>query len=88
MSADNGIVSVRKLRLITARQAVPRRPSWTPVALFHRLYQVIARDSGPEDRSERDDNRHASKSAGPETAPRGLALVTGQIRAVNGGLDM
>jgi hypothetical protein len=88
MSADNGIVSVRKLRLITARQAVPRRLPWTPVALFHRLLQVIARDSGPEDRSERDDNRHATKTAEHETAPRGQALVTGQSWAVNGGLDM
>ena len=88
MSADNGIASVQKLRLITARQAVPRRPPWTPWFCFTGFYQVIARDSGPEDRSERDDNGHASKSAGPETAPRGLALVTGQIWAVNGGLDM
>jgi len=47
MSADNGIVSVWKLRLITARLAVPRRPPWTPVALFHRLYQVIARGQRP-----------------------------------------
>ena len=85
------------------------------MALFHRLLQVIARDSAPADRSERDDNRNAMLSTIPEKmmerfrsqipvgrigAPEEIAhvaafladdessYVTGQIWAVNGGLDI